>query len=55
MWANEMQTIDEKDMSTRLLELSANKLALLSNASSELVEDSAGFENILTANLQAAA
>ena len=55
MWADELQTIDEKDMSTRLLELSANKLALLSNASSELVEDSAQFENILTANLQAAA
>lgn len=54
-WANELQTIDEKDMSTRLLQLSANKLALLSNASSELVEDSAQFENILTANLQAAA
>jgi HK97 family phage major capsid protein len=54
-WSNELQTITETDMSTRLLELSANKLALLSNASSELVEDSAQFENILTANLQAAA
>lgn len=54
-WSNELQTINETDMSTRLLELSANKMALLSNASSEIVEDSSQFENILTANLQAAA
>jgi HK97 family phage major capsid protein len=54
-WSNELQTITEADISTRLLKLSVNKLALLSNASSELTEDSAQFENILTANLQAAA
>jgi HK97 family phage major capsid protein len=54
-WSNELTDINETDLQTRSLKLSVNKLALLSNASSELTEDAAGFEGILTANLQAAA
>lgn len=54
-WYGELEDIDESEMKARLLQLTANKLGMLASASSELTEDSAQFENILTANLQAAA
>ncbi|MBZ5688857.1 MAG: phage major capsid protein [Acidobacteriia bacterium] len=55
VWYDELDTIDEQNMETRLVQLSAHKLGMLANASSELVEDGPQFENVLTANLQAAA
>lgn len=53
-WANELDSIDEQKVKVRLIELHANKLAMLSNASNELLEDST-FESVLGAKLTAGA
>jgi len=55
IWYDELEQLDEQDVKTRMIQLSAHKLGILSNASSELVEDGPNFENLLTASLQAAA
>lgn len=53
-WANELDTIDQMSAKTRMITLTANKLAMLSNASNELLEDSS-FEGVLGAALTAGA
>jgi HK97 family phage major capsid protein len=55
IWYNELQALDEQDIKTRLIQLSAHKLGILSNASSELLEDGFMFESVLTSSMQAAA
>ena len=54
-WYDELQTLDEQNVKTRMIQLSAHKLGMLSNASSELIEDGPMFESVLTSSLQAAA
>ena len=54
-WYGELATLDEENLATLLITLSARKLGMLANASSELIEDAASFESVLVANLQAAA
>jgi len=55
IWYDELQTLDDQYVKTRLVQLSAHKLGMLSNASSELTEDGPMFESVLTSSLQAAA
>jgi HK97 family phage major capsid protein len=55
IWYDELKTLDEQNIKTRLIQLTAHKLGMLANASSELVEDAASYESILEANLQSAA
>jgi HK97 family phage major capsid protein len=54
MWANELESIDEMKVKLRMIGLGVNKLAMLSNASNELLEDTA-FESVLGAKLVAGA
>jgi HK97 family phage major capsid protein len=55
-WANELQSIDLQQLKTWQLGLTAEKFALLAQASNELADDAVpDFEGVLTAKLQAAA
>jgi HK97 family phage major capsid protein len=54
-WFDELQPFTEQNVQTRMIQLSAHKLGMLSNASSELTEDGPTFETVLTSSLQAAA
>jgi len=54
-WYDELAPLDDQNIETYLIQLTAHKLGLLANAASELVEDAGLFEGILTAKLQAAA
>jgi HK97 family phage major capsid protein len=55
IWYDELAPLDEQDIKTRMIQLSAHKLGILSNASSELVEDGPMFESVLVSSMQAAA
>jgi HK97 family phage major capsid protein len=55
IWYDELQQFDEQNVKTRMIQLSAHKLGMLANASSELTEDGPTFESVLTSSLQAAA
>jgi HK97 family phage major capsid protein len=54
-WFDELQPFTEQNVQTRMIQLSAHKLGMLANASSELTEDGPTFESVLTSSLQAAA
>ena len=55
IWYDENAGLDDQNITTSLIQLTAHKLGMLSSGSSELAEDSANFESVLTASLQAAA
>jgi HK97 family phage major capsid protein len=54
-WANEMDNLNLQNVKTRLVELHANKLAILLNTSNELLEDAPDFSTMLDVKLRAAA
>lgn len=54
MWASELESIDVMTVKLRTIGLAVNKLAMLSQASNELLEDTA-FESVLGAKLVAGA
>lgn len=53
-WADELETLQDVKVKVEQIGLSASKLGMLANASSELVDDST-YESVLTAKLQEAA
>lgn len=55
VWYDELEELDEQSIQTYLIQLSAHKLGMYAGASTELTEDSATFESVLTSKLQAAA
>ena len=54
-WANEMDTLNLQNVKTRLVELHANKLAIMLNTSNELFDDAPDFSTMLDVKLRAAA
>ena len=54
-WMDELQTFNDQNLKAFLITLTARKLGLLANASSELLEDGINYEGLLTSKLQAAA
>jgi HK97 family phage major capsid protein len=55
VWYDELQPLDDQNVRTRMVQLSAHRLAMLSNSSTDLADDSPSFESVLTSSLQAAA